>query len=208
MTEEESNVVNSKVPPSANGADSAIVTAISSISDLLASSLASLKSSMTDAFGEMKESIDQLVIEEGPAESTDDLEVDTGDLGQTPTVAERAKEPDNNQQSGSAEQSIVDKSQKSVASTEQSIVRINQRSKPQRAACADIDVLSGITSDFKLDQKQAPAVNEQIAQIVQGLMRENLSDEVLTEIQNRYNRPENCDCLTTTKVNYLIWDKL
>ncbi|XP_028517175.1 uncharacterized protein LOC114575812 [Exaiptasia diaphana] len=39
-------------------------------------------------------------------------------------------------------------------------------------------------------------------------MRVKLSDEVLTETQNRYNRPENCDCLETTKVNHLIWDKL
>ena len=61
---------------------------------------------------------------------------------------------------------------------------------------------------MKLVQKKGPAVNEQIADIVRGLMREKLSDEVLTETQNRYNRPENCDCLETTKVNHLIWDKL
>ena len=202
---EESSPANGTAPK-ANGADSAIVTAISSMSDLLASSLASLKSSMTDAIGEMKETIDQLVIEEGP---TDAHEADVGDLTQTPTVTERAKQSDKNQQSGSAEQSIVDKSQKSVVSTEQSINNLlNKSSESQQGACADIDVLSGIASDLKLDQKQGPPVNEQIAKIVQGLMREKLSDEVLTETQNRYNRPENCDCLTTTKVNHLIWDKL
>ena len=26
--------------------------------------------------------------------------------------------------------------------------------------------------------------------------------------QNHYNTPENCECLTSTKVNHLIWDKL
>ena len=201
---EESSPANGTAPK-ANGADSAIVTAISSMSDLLAFSLASLKSSMTDAIGEMKETIDQLVIEEGP---TDAHEADVGDLTQTPTVTERAKQSDKNQQSGSAEH-IVDKSQKSVVSTEQSINNLlNKSSESQQGACADIDVLSGIASDLKLDQKQGPPVNEQIAKIVHGLMREKLSDEVLTETQNRYNRPENCDCLTTTKVNHLIWDKL
>lgn len=30
----------------------------------------------------------------------------------------------------------------------------------------------------------------------------------MTATQNRYNTPENCDCLTSTKVNHLIWDKL
>ena len=38
--------------------------------------------------------------------------------------------------------------------------------------------------------------------------REKLTDEVLTATQNPYNTPENCDCLTSTKVNHLIWDKL
>ena len=33
-------------------------------------------------------------------------------------------------------------------------------------------------------------------------------DKVLTVTQNRYNTPKNCDCLTSTKVNHLIWDKL
>ena len=37
-------------------------------------------------------------------------------------------------------------------------------------------------------------------------MREKLTDEVLTATQNRYNTPENCDCLTSTKVNHLTWD--
>lgn len=39
-------------------------------------------------------------------------------------------------------------------------------------------------------------------------MREKLTDEVLTAAQNRYNTPENCECLASTKVNHLIWDKL
>ena len=33
-------------------------------------------------------------------------------------------------------------------------------------------------------------------------------DEVLTTTQNRHNTTKNCDCLTSTKVNNLIWDKL
>ena len=39
-------------------------------------------------------------------------------------------------------------------------------------------------------------------------MREKLSDKVLTETQNRYNRPENCEYLSITKVSHLIGDKL
>ena len=105
----------------------------------------------------------------------------------------------------------VEKGQKSD-STEQSIAKlINQSSEPHREATeagGETDVLSGIANDLKLDHKKGPTVNQQIAKIVQGLMREKLLDDVLTETQNRYNRPENCECLTTTKVNHLIWDKL
>ena len=38
---------------------------------------------------------------------------------------------------------------------------------------------------------------------MQGLLREKLTEEVLTATQNRYSPPENCECL-----NHLIWDKL
>ena len=70
--------------------ESAIVSAISTVSNLLASSLASLKTTMTESFGEMKESIDQLVIEEGPL----DLE-ENAERSQMPAkTAERAKHSD------------------------------------------------------------------------------------------------------------------
>lgn len=69
-------------------------------------------------------------------------------------------------------------------------------------------MLSGIANDFKLDHKKAPDVKKHLAEIVHGLMRVKLLDEVLTETQNRYNRPVNYECFTTTKVSHLIWDKL
>ena len=57
-------------------------------------------------------------------------------------------------------------------STEQGInILIKQDSVSQRDACGKIELLSGIANDLKLDQKKAPAVNEQIAKIVQGLLR-------------------------------------
>ena len=69
-------------------------------------------------------------------------------------------------------------------------------------------MLADIANDFKLVNKKGPAVNQHLAKIVQGLTSEKLSEEVLTKTQNRYNRPENCECLSTTKANHLIWVKL
>ena len=198
MTESSNPVVNGAAPNARP--ESAIVSAISTMSDLLVSSLASLKTSMTESFEEMKESLDQLVIEEGLVDLEENAE-------QLPTqTAERGKQSDNNQQFGSTvSMSTVEKSQKSETTVQSINSLINQNSESQRG---QIDLLSGIANDLKLDQKKAPAVNEQIAKIVHGLMREKLSDEVLTEKQNHYNRPENCDCLIGTKVKHLIWDKL
>ena len=95
------------------------------------------------------------------------------------------------------------------ASTDQSITKlISQSSEPHREAGGKIDVLADIANDFKLVNKKGPAVNQHLAKIVQGLTSEKLSEEVLTKTQNRYNRPENGECLSTTKANHLIWDKL
>ena len=69
-------------------------------------------------------------------------------------------------------------------------------------------MLSGIANDLKLEQKKAPAIKEQLPKTVQSLMREKLDDEVLTETKTRYLLPENCDSLTRTKVNHLIWYQL
>ena len=186
-----------------NNGESAIVAPISSMSELVVSSIASLKSTMNESFGQMKESIDQLVIEEGPLQETEEqLEI--------AAKTDQAQQPDKNQQSGSAESTNGAKKPTSPETTEQSInTLINQSSESQRdAPGGKIDLLSGIANDLKLDQKKAPAINEQIAKIVHGLMREKLTDEVLTAAQNRYNTPENCECLASTKVNHLIWDKL
>lgn len=178
--------------------EAAIVAAIGTMSDLLASSLASLKSTMTESFGDMKASLDNLIVDD--TQATEETE-ETGLPMRQPAASEQQK-------TVATAPQTVEKGQKSD-STEQSITKlISQSSEAQQEAAGEIDVLSGIANDLKLDHKKGPAVNQHLAKIVHGLMREKLSDEVLTETQNRYNRPENCECLTTTKVNHLIWDKL
>ena len=195
------NVGNGEAPK--NG-ESAIIAAISSMSELLVSSITSMKSAMAESLGQMKDTIDQLVIEEGLLEENDEqLQI------AAKTDERSVEQSDKTQQSGSAESNNGAKKPTSGESTEQSInTLISQGSVSQQDACGKIELLSGIANDLKLDQKKAPAVNEQIAKIVHGLLREKLTDEVLTATQNRYNTPENCDCLTSMKVNHLIWDKL
>lgn len=202
----ESQLAENGAAPS--NSESAIVAAISSMSELLVSSITSLKFTMTESLGQMKDTIDHLAIEEGSleenAETEEQLEI-AAYMDQRST-----QQSDKNQQSGSAVSNSGAKKPTSSQTTEQSInTLINQSSESQRdVPYGEIDLLSGIANDLKLDQKKAPAINEQIAKIVPGLMREKLTDEVLTATQNRYNTPENWECLTSTKVNHLIWDKL
>ena len=177
-----------------NNDESVIVAAISSMSELLVSSVASMKSTMAESLGQMKDTIDQLVIEEGPpGESNEQLQI-AAKTDERPT-----EQSYKNQQSGSAESNNEAKKPTSGKSPEQSIsTLINQGSASQADACGKIELMWGIANDLKLDQKKAPAVHDQIAKIVHGLLREKLTDEVLTATKNRYNTPENCECLSTT----------
>ena len=115
-----------------NNGDSAIVAAISSMSELLVSSITSMKSTMAESLGQMKDTIDQLVIEEGPSEENDEQLQIAAKTDELPT--ERS---DKNQQSGSTEPNNGAKKPTSGESTEQSInILINQDSVSQRDASA------------------------------------------------------------------------
>ena len=172
-----------------NNGKSAIIMAISSMSELLVSSITSRKSTMAESLGQIKETIDQLVIEEGPSGENDE-QLQIAAIPDEPSTEQSNK----NQQSGSAESNNGAKKPTTGESTEQSInTLINQGSVLQQDACGKIELLSGTVNDLKLDQKKAPAVKEQIAKIVQGLLREKLTEKVLTATQNCYNMPENCE---------------
>ena len=104
----------------------AIVATIGIMSGLLVSSLASLKSTMTESFGDMKASLENLIVED--IQPTEEAE-DTDSLLKQPAVATAPQ--------------TVEKGQKSD-STEQSIAKlINQSSEPHREATeagGEIDV--------------------------------------------------------------------
>ena len=200
-----SDNTNSNQPQKSND-NAAIVSAISSMSDLLVASLSSLKTTMTDSLAEMHDTLGQFTVEE-VADLSDIEALDSGETSRKQPcidsvgLAQQSGAAERNEQLMAVPQSDIDE-------------LINQNSRQPgegtstQTACNDIQVLSGIANDLKLEQKKAPAINAQLAKIVQSLMREKLDDEVLTETKKRFLVPENCKCLTTTKVNHLIWDQL
>ena len=61
---------------------------------------------------------------------------------------------------------------------------------------------------IKRGDKKGPAVDENLAELVNGLFRDGLSEEVFKDICKLYDKPENCGHLTSVKVNQLVWDIL
>ena len=60
----------------------------------------------------------------------------------------------------------------------------------------------------KRGDKKGPAVDDNLAALVNGLFREGHSEEVSKDIRKLYDTPENCAHLTPVKVNQLVWDIL
>ncbi|PFX24441.1 hypothetical protein AWC38_SpisGene10961 [Stylophora pistillata] len=135
----ESQLAENGAAPS--NSESAIVTAISSMSELLVSSITSLKFTMTESLGQMKDTIDHLAIEEGSleenAETKEQLEI-AAYMDQRST-----QQSDKNQQSGSAVSNSGAKKPTSSQTTEQNInTLINQSSESQRdVPDGEIDLL-------------------------------------------------------------------
>ena len=153
---------------------SAIVSAISSMSDLLAASLSSLKTTMTNSFAEMHNTLGQITVDN----LADLSDIEDLDDGATSRKRPRVESVDLSQQSGNPELS------RPLMAVPQSDIDdlTNQNSQHSGdetpTTSNDIQLLSGIANDLKLEQKKAPAIYEQLTKIVQSLMREKLDDEV------------------------------
>lgn len=182
-----------------SGNPDAIVAAISLMTRQLVSSITTLNSSMDHSFGEMKETLGNLVYEgeeqdEGSVNSDSEKEHDKAPNKDSATTTDKARQPASDNTSKSSQKSLENH---------------NDKSKCQESSSKEENTtLAGIASSLKLGHKKAPPVNEQFAGILKEVMRVKLDDDVLLDTKNRYTRPENCQCLEPTQVNHLIWDKL
>ena len=69
-------------------------------------------------------------------------------------------------------------------------------------------VIDKLTKSFQFVENTGPAINAQLAKLVEKLMREKPTEEKLTELKRQYKSPQNCDSLTETKVNQGMWNNL
>jgi len=127
------------------------------MSDLLTGSLAALQSSMQKSFGDMRETIGRLTIEEVEGEPLEE-ESPSGDSDAEQTAGKRVEPQDrSNEQRGNSSGTAQNNTGQQSGSTVQSITDlINQSSDEKQTASDEIDVLSGIANDVKLEQKKGP----------------------------------------------------
>ena len=65
-----------------------------------------------------------------------------------------------------------------------------------------------MVADELNEEKCGPGVAENLAKVVDKLLRTRLAEEKLKEKQNLYSRPKNCEAMVPTRVNSEIWQQL
>lgn len=68
-------------------------------------------------------------------------------------------------------------------------------------------VLSSLKQDMQKDET-GPNVDNELASIINTLIKDGLPDEKLQDKMNKYHRPGNCENLTKVRVNQAVWDNL
>ena len=70
------------------------------------------------------------------------------------------------------------------------------------------DSFKSLAEEFSVAEKTSPAIDANLADIVKSLLTEKVAKDKLTEVQNKYCRPENCTNLVAPKINKQIWQQL
>ena len=69
-------------------------------------------------------------------------------------------------------------------------------------------VFKSSVEQFATAEKPGPAIDHDLATIVNELLTEKLTKEKLEPVQQKYLRPENCENLVTPKIDKPIWQQL
>ena len=76
------------------------------------------------------------------------------------------------------------------------------------SSVAEETLLNEIAQDFESDEQTDPQVAQKLTDIVNKRCGSKLEEAKLKEKLAKYNRPDNCEKLTVSKVNPEIWNKL
>ena len=85
----------------------------------------------------------------------------------------------------------------------------NNNEPPNKVQKVDNDsMFKTINDKFKIKEKVDKPVDDELASMVNNLFREGIPEEQLSSMVKNIHRPENCEALTKTRVNQLIWHLL
>ena len=71
----------------------------------------------------------------------------------------------------------------------------------------NFEVFSLLMQDLKKEET-GPAVNAELAGVVNAMIKDGLPEEMLQEKMNKYHRPENCGSMAKVRVNQEVWDHI
>lgn len=69
-------------------------------------------------------------------------------------------------------------------------------------------LLKAIAQDLNLKDKTGPAIEGELAELINALLKDKMSADALKTKLDQYLRPENVEGLRTPKVNPLIWNQI
>jgi hypothetical protein len=69
-------------------------------------------------------------------------------------------------------------------------------------------VFKGLNEKFKIKEKVDKPVDSELADLVNAWFLNGIPESKLSDLFKSVDRPENCNMLTKTRVNQLIWDLL
>ena len=71
-----------------------------------------------------------------------------------------------------------------------------------------MDILEEITTDCVAPDDTSPKINEKLAKLIDMLLSEKQSEQLVEKRNKAYLRPENCKCAKVPKMNPEIWNAL
>ena len=86
--------------------------------------------------------------------------------------------------------------------------RIRTGHRPRASRVEYTALLKAIAQDLNLKEKTGPAIEGELAEVVNALLKDKMSAEALKAKIDNYVHPENIEELRTPKVNPLIWNQI
>ena len=68
--------------------------------------------------------------------------------------------------------------------------------------------LENLVAEFNPKKATGPPISEKLAELTNGLLKEGLSKDQISTINQKYLKPRNCPFLEAPKVNNLLWNQL